>query len=63
MTGLLVPPRDPDALASAMRELLLDRDRASGMGQAGLLRLKEHFTEERMIEATEQLYGRLRSRR
>jgi glycosyltransferase involved in cell wall biosynthesis len=62
-TGLLVPPRDPGALSDAMRELLLDREEAHRMGQAGLQRLKERFTEERMIEVTEQLYGRLWSRR
>jgi glycosyltransferase involved in cell wall biosynthesis len=63
VTGLLVPPRDPDALSDAMRKLLLDGERSRQMGQAGLLRLKERFTEERMIEATEQLYARLWSRR
>jgi glycosyltransferase involved in cell wall biosynthesis len=63
ITGLLVPPRDPDALSEAMKALLLDRTMAYRMGQAGLIRLGKQFTEERMIEATEDLYARLWSRR
>lgn len=35
VTGLLVPPRDPDALASALDELLADPDRCARMGAAG----------------------------
>ncbi|MGE5619865.1 MAG: glycosyltransferase family 4 protein [Sphingomonadaceae bacterium] len=63
VTGLLVPPRDPDALAKAMLALLADPDRARRMGQAGLLRLKEQFTEDKMVESVEQLYFQLWRRR
>jgi glycosyltransferase involved in cell wall biosynthesis len=35
VTGLLVPPRDPDALAGALDELLADPDRRERMGAAG----------------------------
>lgn len=62
VTGLLVPPRDPKALAEAMVSLLADRKRGRSMGQAGLLRLQERFTEERMIDEIEQLYLALRRR-
>ncbi len=58
-TGLLVPPRDPQALAKAMLSLLTDPERARLMGSAGLLRLKEHFTEDKMVESVQQLYSQI----
>ena len=63
VTGLLVPPRDPKALAEAMLSLLADRELARSMGRAGLLRLQERFTEERMVDEIEELYLELRRRR
>jgi glycosyltransferase involved in cell wall biosynthesis len=42
-TGLLVPPRDVDALARALRELLADPARAREMGEAGRARVRERF--------------------
>lgn len=42
--GLLVPPGDATALASAIRVLLDDRARASRMGEAGRLRAVTDFT-------------------
>ena len=36
VTGLLVPPRDADALATALGPLLEDRSRARGMAQAAI---------------------------
>ncbi len=59
VTGLLVPPRDPQALAGAMEQLLADRQRAAAMGQAGLLRLKQQFSEDKMVQSIEQIYSQL----
>jgi glycosyltransferase involved in cell wall biosynthesis len=56
VTGLLVQPRDPKALAEAMLSLLGDRERAQAMGEAGLRRLQERFTEKRMVDEIERLY-------
>ena len=42
-TGLLVPPRDVEALADALDELLGDPERARRLGQAGRRRAREHF--------------------
>lgn len=63
VTGLLVPPRDPKALAGAMLELLANPERARQMGSAGLSRLKENFTEDKMVASVEQLYSQLWRRR
>jgi glycosyltransferase involved in cell wall biosynthesis len=42
-TGLLVPPRDTEALAGALIRLLDDRDLRERMGRAGRERVEEHF--------------------
>ena len=42
-TGVLVPPRDPRALAEACTALLLDPGRARRLGEAGRVRAAEQF--------------------
>jgi glycosyltransferase involved in cell wall biosynthesis len=43
-TGLLVPPREPEALAAALVGLLSDPERAERMGRAGYAKAVEHLT-------------------
>lgn len=59
VTGLLVPPRAPEALAEAIIALLQDRERAGAMGQAGRARVERYFSVERMVQETEALYEEL----
>jgi sugar transferase (PEP-CTERM/EpsH1 system associated) len=59
LTGLLVPPRDADALAQAMVTLLSNADLRRTMGRAGRERVAQRFTAERMVEQTQRLYGQL----
>jgi glycosyltransferase involved in cell wall biosynthesis len=59
VTGLLVPPRDPEALAKAIIALLQDKERADVMGRAGQERVKRYFSVDRMVQQTETLYGEL----
>lgn len=51
VSGLLVPPADPLALAAAISELLADPERANAFGRAGRARVEDRFTSERMAEA------------
>jgi glycosyltransferase involved in cell wall biosynthesis len=57
-TGLLVPPRDPGALANAMSLLLADPRKAQAFGAAGKQRVLTEFLLERMVRETENFYLR-----
>ena len=57
VTGRLVPPRDPEALAAALLELLDDPDRAAQMGLCGRRRFEERFTADRMVAETLAVYA------
>jgi glycosyltransferase involved in cell wall biosynthesis len=60
VTGLLVPPKDPDALAAALESLLADPALRRRMGNAGrdLIRGQGLFSPERMAIQVEQAYLR-----
>jgi glycosyltransferase involved in cell wall biosynthesis len=58
-TGLLIPPRDPQALAEAVISLLENPARAGEMGRAGRRRVEQFFTLERMVAGIEEVYDRL----
>ncbi|HEY4022059.1 MAG TPA: glycosyltransferase family 4 protein [Pseudonocardiaceae bacterium] len=48
VTGLLVPPNDPAAMATAIGELLADPVRARNMGRAGRAAVEARFTSRHM---------------
>jgi L-malate glycosyltransferase len=58
-TGLLVPPRDHDALADGIIRLLKDDARRVRMGEAGLKRARKLFTVDHMVDGTIAAYERL----
>lgn len=58
-TGLLVPPRDPAALAEAIARLLDDSEEATRLGRAGRKRVAELYDLSKMAKATERLYERV----
>lgn len=62
-TGIVVPPRDPAALARAMRALLENPPLARAMGAAGRRRAYAEFSLGRMLDRIEQVYGEVVSLR
>lgn len=54
--GLVVPPRDPAAMAAAALELLADPPRRAAMGEAARLRVIEQFTLRQTIDTFRAIY-------
>jgi glycosyltransferase involved in cell wall biosynthesis len=59
VTGTLVPVRNADALAGAVRTLLGDPDARAAMGAAGRRRAEERFDENAVVNRTLRVYERL----
>ncbi|WP_241153760.1 glycosyltransferase [Nocardioides pantholopis] len=55
-TGELVPPRDPVALAAALRELLADPARRAAYGEEGRRRAVAHYDWDQVVRRTEEVY-------
>jgi len=55
-TGLTVPPADPEALAAAINRLLDDANLRQKFGQAGVVRARQEFGLDGMLERTLKLY-------
>ena len=58
-TGLLVPPRDAQSLASAIVALLRDPERRARLGTEANRRAKEKFSSEQMVKQTLEAYSHL----
>lgn len=56
VTGRVVPPGDPVALAAAFGELAGDGENRRAMGEAGRRRMRSEFTVERMVESVTALW-------
>lgn len=56
VTGILVPPRDPERMAQALSRLHGDFHLRREMGQMGRQRVEEHFDIRRMVARYEALY-------
>ncbi|MGI8687146.1 MAG: glycosyltransferase family 4 protein [Thermomicrobiales bacterium] len=56
-TGLLIPPRDPQALAAALRRLLHDPEQRRAMGEAGRAHVVAHFSWPVVTDHVLRLYG------
>ena len=59
VTGELVPPRDPAALAVALRTLLDDPERRQRYGEAGRARAVEHYDWSTVVADTAAVYRSL----
>ncbi|MBC7225170.1 MAG: glycosyltransferase family 4 protein, partial [Anaerolineae bacterium] len=56
VSGLLVPPGDPDALAQALRRVLDDPDLARRLGEDGFRHVAQKFAWERIADQMAALY-------
>jgi len=63
VTGELVPPRDPQALAAALRGLLDDPERRRRYGEAGRRRAVERYDWSAVVDATAAVYRNLAASR
>jgi glycosyltransferase involved in cell wall biosynthesis len=54
-TGLLVPPGDPDALATAIQKILSNPQWARSMGQAAQAYARDRFSVDRMQEEVDRI--------
>ena len=59
VTGVLVPPRDPAALADAVLSVLASPERARQMGAAGRSRVETDFNTGRLVSTVTCLYDKL----
>ncbi|HQQ78868.1 MAG TPA: glycosyltransferase family 4 protein [Thermoanaerobaculia bacterium] len=59
LSGLLVPPSDPRALAAAIERLLENPAEAEAMGRAGRTLVLERFTLSRTLDELSRLFVRL----
>jgi glycosyltransferase involved in cell wall biosynthesis len=58
-TGLLVPPASPEALAAALKRVLLDPDLRAKFGASGRERARTCFAADTMVDAYVALYHKL----
>ncbi len=54
--GMIVPPKDPDALAAAIVRIFDNPELARQLGQRGYQRVHSHFTWEKAAEQTVSVY-------
>ena len=59
ITGLLVPPNEPDSLANAILKLACDRKLAQWMGEKGQKRVEQEFAIGEHVAAIEAVYQSL----
>ncbi len=56
ITGMLVPPHNPDAIARSVIELIEDENRLADLGRAGRKRVEQYFDLDTNVKKLEHLY-------
>ena len=55
-SGLLVPEKDPEAIASAVKRILREPELAAHLRQAGRVRIEAMFSADKMVQAMLRVY-------
>ena len=63
VTGVHVPPRDPERLAATLESLLAEPARRAAYGRAGVRRARRLYDWERVADSTLEVYAQLDRRR
>ena len=61
-TGIIVPSRNPEALAAAICKLLANKENATFIGEMGRRRVRKYFTFEKMMQGYEDIFDSIRAR-
>jgi len=56
VTGILVPPKDAEKMASAIIELLRDEGKRIEMGRASRRRVRRHYSKDLMLSQLQNIY-------
>ena len=56
INGVLVPPEDSEAIASAIIDLLKNKDNANKLGLQARKSVENNFNQKLMVERTENAY-------
>jgi glycosyltransferase involved in cell wall biosynthesis len=59
VNGLLVPPRDIDALVGALRRLVADAELRARMGNEGRKKVEREFRDDIVVRQTLDVYGEI----
>jgi len=59
VTGLLVPPKEPAALAGAIMKVMENKELAIRLGLQGRRSVEEKFNEDKMVRKIEQVYQKV----
>jgi len=59
VTGLLVPPRQPELLAQALARMATSPELRQRMGHAARARIEREFSLDSMVRSFDRLYGRM----
>ena len=60
-TGLLVPPKDPKALATAIIRVLTNKREAREMGMRARNFIEKEFSDRTMIDRTLEVYAHIKN--
>lgn len=62
-SGFLVPPKQPEILAEKITELVRDKEKREVMGLLARRMVEERFSQQTMVDKTEELYYRIVSQK